>query len=152
MSALWITRLRDRGPRNIWRLFAVVLVPVGLCSCGTPTPPPGAEQSSHAVGANDPPWMVNRPVLPAPEADRINYDARTRTLTLYDLPENERWLVQLPGENAGRPVPPQHRLPDVNMAEVRVYYTRPGRRPSASVSVKQIQDVGGQHISLIERR
>jgi hypothetical protein len=130
---------------------AAVLIPVGLCSCGTPTPP-GAEPSPHAVGANDPAWIPHRGALPAPDADRINYDANTRTLTLYDLPRNERWLVQLPGESVGKPVPPQHRLPDVDMSEVHVYYTRPGQKPSASVSVKQIQDSGSTHISLMERK
>jgi hypothetical protein len=151
MNTLWMTRLSDRGPREKWMFVAAVLIPVGLCSCGTPTPP-GSEPSPHAVGANDPAWITHRPALPAPDTDRINYDANTRTLTLYDLPRNERWLVQLPGESIGRPVPPQHKLPDVDMAEVHVYYTRPGQRPSASVSVKQIQDSGSTHISLMEQK
>ena len=152
MNALRMTRLSDRGPRRTWMFLAVVLVPVGLTSCGTRTPPPGAEASPHAVGANDPPWIVNRPELPPPDADRISYDAKTRTLTLYELPRNDRWVVQMPGESVGRPVPPQHRLPDVDPAEVHVYYTRPGLKPSASVSVKQIQECGTSHVSFMERK
>jgi hypothetical protein len=132
-------------------LVAAALLPAGFAGCGTPTPP-GPEPSPHAVGANDPAWITNRPELPPPDADRINYDARTRTLTLYDLPRNERWLVQLPGESTGRPVPPQHRLPDVDMAEVFVYYARPGQKPSAPVTVKQIQESGNPHVSLAERK
>lgn len=150
MNTLRMTRLGVRQTVAL-ALAAAALVPVGFAGCGTPTPP-GPEPSPHAVGANDPAWMTNRPELPAPDADRINYDARTRTLTLYELPRNERWEVQLPGEGVGRPVPPQHRLPDVDMSEVYVYYTRPGRKPSAPISVKQIQESGGPHVSLAERK
>jgi hypothetical protein len=149
MSTLRTTRPAVRGLRG-WALAAAALMPVGFAGCGTPTPP-GAEPSPHAVGSNDPAWMTNRPELPAPDPDRINYDARTRTLTLYDLPRNERWEVQLPGQGA-RPVPPQHRLPDVDMSEVYVYYTRAGQKSSASVSVRQIQESGNAHVSLAERK
>ena len=113
--------------------------------------PPGPPPSPHAVGANDPAWMTNRPALPAPDVDRITYDAQTRTLVLYDLPGNDRWAVKLPGETAGHSVPPQHRIPDVDPADVVVYYTRPGFLPSVPVSVKQIQDSGGAHVSFAPR-
>ena len=149
MIALRTTR--PGGPRGRRGLIALAMLTVGLCSCGTPTPQ-AVEPSPHAVGSNDPAWIANRPELPPPDADRINYDARTRTLTLYELPHNQRWLVQLPGESVGRPVPPQHRLPDVDMAEVYVYYTRPGVKSSAPVSVKQIQQTGNPHVSLAERK
>jgi hypothetical protein len=123
------------------------VLPVGFCGCGTPTPP-GPPPDPHALGTYDPAWMVGRHELPPPDAERINYDARTRTLTLYDLPRNDRWEILLPGEGAGRPVPPQHRLPDVDMSEVYVYYTRPGVKSSASVTVKQILECGNSHVSL----
>jgi hypothetical protein len=93
----------------------------------------------------------NRPALPPPDTDRINYDERTRTLTLYDLHGNDRWEVRLPGETVGRLVPPQHRIPDVDLSEVMVYYVRPGVKPSAPVSVKQIQESGNMHVSLAPR-
>jgi len=150
MNALRMTRPNARWAHGAWVTVATVLLPVGFLGCGTATPP-GAEPSPHAVGSNDPAWITNRPELPPPDADRINYDARTRTLTLYNLPGNDRWLVQLPGESVGRPVPPQHRLPDVDTAEVLVYYTRPGLKPSAAISVKQIQDSGAPHVSLAGR-
>jgi hypothetical protein len=94
---------------------------------------------------------MSRPSLPPPATDRINYDARTRTLTFYELPGNDRWVVRLPGEPVGHQVTPQHRIPDVDLTEVMVYYTRPGMQPSAEVSVKQIQDSGGAHVSLAPR-
>ena len=58
-----------------------------------------------------------------------------------------RWIVRLPGEAAGQQVASRHRIPDVDIAEVMVYYTRPGQRPSVAVSVKQIQECGGMHVS-----
>jgi cholesterol transport system auxiliary component len=147
MTALWRTRPGERSPRRTWAHLTALLMPLGLFGCGSATPP-GPDPSPHAVGANDPAWITHRPGLPAPDADRINYDERTRTLTLYDLPGNDRWVVRLPGDGTGRQIGSQHRLPDVDMAEVMVYYTRPGLKPSAAVSVKQIQECGGAHISL----
>ncbi len=150
-----MTELRRTRPgaRSLHRarLLGVLLFSIGLIGCGAAAPP-GSDPSPHAVGANDPAWIVSRPALPPPDADRINYDERTRTLTFYDLPGNDRWLVQVPGERVGRPVGPQHRIPDVDLAEVLVYYARPGLRPSAPVSVKQIQECGGAHVSFAHPR
>jgi hypothetical protein len=140
-----MTALRRTGPVK-WTRVAVLVFPVGLFGCGAATPPVPSV-SPHAVGANDPAWVVIRPNLPAPDTDRINYDARTRTLTFYELPGNDRWLVRLPGEPVGRQVAPQHRIPDVDLKNVMVYYTRPGMRPSVAVSVQQIRDSGGDHVS-----
>jgi hypothetical protein len=97
---------------------------------------------------NDPAWVTCRPSLPPPDLDRINYDERTRTVTLYDLPGNDRWLVRLPGEEQGRQTGPRLRVPNTDLSEVYVYYVRPGMRPSIPVSVKQIRDSGGAHVSL----
>ncbi len=150
MSALrttWPTRCGLRA----CALVVAALMPLGVAGCGTPTPP-GPEPSPHAVGSNDPAWIVSRFELPPPDIDKINYDSRTRTLTLYDLPRNGRWEVQLPGEDVGRPVPPQHRLPDVDMGEVYVYYTQSGQKSSATVTVKQIQECSNPYVSLAERK
>lgn len=153
MTALRKTRPREcdareeRSPHRAWARLLVLLLAVGLCGCGTATPP-GPDPSPHAVGANDPAWIGNRPALPPPDTDRINYNERTRTLTLYDLPGNDRWVVRLPGEPAGRQIGSQYRIPDVDPAEVLVCYTRPGLRPSVAVSVRQIQECGGAHVSL----
>lgn len=140
MHKLRITRRAVRTARA----GATALL-VGLLGCGTPTSPGPQPQ---AVGTADPAWITNRPALPTPNLDRLSYDARTRTLTLYDLTGNDRWEVQLPGETVGRPVAGQHRLPDVDPARVYVYYTRPGVRPSVPVTVKQILDSGGVHVSM----
>ena len=145
MIALRRTRPGERSPRCV--RVAVLVFPFGLFGCGSATPP-GPSPSPQAVGSNDPAWIVNRPNLPAPDADRINYDGAPRTLTFYELSGNERWLVRLPGEAVGRLVPPQHRIiPDVDLKEVMVYYARPGMQPSVEVSVKQIQDSGGDQVS-----
>jgi hypothetical protein len=127
--------------------IAALVLPVGFYGCGAPTPP-GPPPDPHALGTYDPAWMPGRHELPPPDAERINYDTRTRTLTLYDLPRNDRWEVRLPGDAVGRPVPPQHRLPDVDMSEVYVYYTRPGVKSSSAVSVKTILESGNAHVSL----
>jgi cholesterol transport system auxiliary component len=146
MTELRRTRPGARPPHRTWARLLALLIPVGLFGCGSATPP-GSDPSPHAVGSNDPAWIVNRPALPPPDADRINYDERTHTLTLYDLPGNDRWVVRLPGEAVGHQVASRHRIPEVDIADVMVYYTRPGQRPSVAVSVKQIQECGGMHIS-----
>jgi cholesterol transport system auxiliary component len=154
MTALRITRFvpARRKPRGAWlRLAALCMLPVGLLGCGTPTPP-DATPPNAAVGSYDPPWMANRSNLPPPDTDRINYDANSRTLTLYDLPGNDRWMVRFRGDRSGRPMTPRHTLPgDVDPADVFVYYSRPGVRPSTPVTVKQILDNGNAHSSLALR-
>ena len=147
MTELRRTRPGERWPRRTWVPLVALLIPVGLFGCGSVTPP-GPDPSPHAVGSNDPAWIINRPALPPPDADRINYDERTRTLTLYELPGNDRWVVRLPGESAGHQIGSRHRIPNVDTAEVMVYYTRPGLKPSVAVSVKHIQECGGAHVSL----
>ena len=139
MTALGITRLR---------IAVLPLLSLALLGCGTATPP-GTEPSPHAaVGSNDPAWVTHRHSMPPPDTDRINYDEQTRMLTLYDLPGNDRWMMKRAGEDSGRFVTPQHRLPpDVDLSDVMVYYARPGVKPSSSVSVKQIRDTGHVHSS-----
>lgn len=141
----------SRGSCGQWvRMAAVGVLSVGLLGCGTP-PPPGLEPPPHAVGLYDPAWMPHRPELPPPQLDRINFDERTRTLSLYALPGNGRWMVQMPGEREGRLVLPQHRVPEADLAEVLVYYVQPGRKPSAPVTIKQIQESGSVHVSLMNQ-
>ncbi len=112
--------------------------------------PGGADAAPHAA-PRDPAWVTHRAELPPPDADRINFDDHTRTLALYDLPGNDRWMVQLPGGEA-RPAGPQQRVPiDADLAQVMVYYARPGMKPSAPVSVQQIRDCGHAHSSLAFR-
>ena len=147
MTTLRRTRPGERSLRRLWARLSALSLSVGLFGCGSATPP-GPALSPYAIGANDPAWITFRPALPPPDADRINYDERTRTLTFYDLPGNDRWLVRLPGEEVGCQVGWRYRLPDIDPADVLVYYVRPGAKPSSTVSVKQIQECGGAHISL----
>ncbi|QJW97628.1 hypothetical protein [Frigoriglobus tundricola] len=149
MTAPRYTRPNTRPLRRTCARVALFLLPIGFLGCGTATPP-GPPPSPHALGANDPAWIVNRGSLPPPDTDRINYDERTRTVTLYDLPGNDCWRIQLPGE-ASKLVAPQFRVPDADAAEVLVYYTRPGLRASTPVTVKQIQECGSTHVSFAGR-
>lgn len=126
----------------------VALLPLALLAsgCGR-TEPAGPEPSVHAVGANDPAWVVRFVAPPPPDADRMNYDEVTRTLTLYDLRDNECWHVKLPGDQTGRPVPSKHKLPNVDPSEVEVYYARANGKPSMPVTVRQVLDSGHAHVS-----
>jgi cholesterol transport system auxiliary component len=154
MTALWTTRPNHASPltRAAWVGFAVAL-PLGLLGCGAAAPPSGEQPPHPDVGTYDPAWVPNRPSLPPPSTDKIDYHEDTRTLTFYTLPGNDRWMVQLPGEGQGRPVGREHRLPaDVEPSEVSVYYVRPGLKPSSSVTVKQIIDSGKPHSSRVPPR
>lgn len=86
--------------------------------------------------------------MPAPDAERIVYDARDRSLTLYDLPNAARWVVQLPGAEKGASVGPVHRLPEgVDPEQTMVFYTRPNGKASNAVSLRQILDARDTHAS-----
>lgn len=142
---------RFRANRAAWgrraRIAMLATFPVALFGCGASVPPSGPS-APHAATPDDPAWVTHRPKLPPPDPDRINFDDRTRTLALYDLPGNDRWMVQLPGD-AARPATSQQRIPvDADLARVLVYYARPGMKPSAAVSVQQIRDCGPAHNSL----
>ncbi|MDY3559196.1 hypothetical protein R5W23_006414 [Gemmata sp. JC673] len=135
------------------RFAAVLALPLALTGCGAPTVPTGGQPPSSGVGTQDPPWVALRSQLPAPDADRITYDEQTGVLKLYDLPGNDRWMIQMPGEEAGRPSPAQQRIPaGTPLAHVCVYYVRPGMKPSAQISVKQIRETGLAHNSLAALR
>ncbi len=143
------TRVRGNWVRNA----LLAALPVVLFGCGTSAPSTPEPNPQSAVGTNSPAWVTNRPKLPPPDADRMTYDEQSRTLTLYTLPGNDRWMVQLPGEVAGRPVPATHRIPkDAEISKVMVYYARPGLKPSMPVSVQQIRDTGNAHSSLATLR
>jgi hypothetical protein len=150
MTALRITQptisCHTRGnPRAM-----VLLVVIGIFGCGTASPPSDdpSPTATSSPGANDPSWLSSRENLPAPDTDRIAYDAKTRVLSFTDLPGNDRWMVQLPDEPNGRPVVAQHRLPDgVDTNRTLVYYARPGSKVSAAVTVAQIAAGRAPHSS-----
>src|SRR5262249_4205756 len=132
MTALRTTRPADSRPlRSLRRVCLVSLAPPAAFGGGAAArpprhPPPAARPPPPTVGVNDPNWLTSRPFLPPPDTDRIDYDAQQRTLTFYELPGRDHWVVQLP-DDAPRPVGPTHRLPEgVDPAQIRVWYTRPG--------------------------
>jgi len=152
MTALRTTRPAVPRPARLRRRgWGVFLAAFGVFGCGTASPPPNdlAPTATATPGVNDPNWLTSREKLPAPDTDRIEYDARTRTLTFTDLPGRDRWMVQLPDEPRGRPVGPQHRLPEgVDTARTLVYYTRPGVKASEPVTVAAIEAGRAAHTSL----
>jgi hypothetical protein len=83
--------------------------------------------------------LTSREKLPPPDPDRIDYDSKNRILKLYDLQGQDRWMVQLPNEQFGRQVSPDHQLPEgVDTKHTLVYYVRPGVKVSTPVTVAEI--------------
>ena len=127
------------------------LAAFSLSGCGMTTPPTDDHQTSPSIspGADDPIWLTRHSSRPAPDTDRIEYNAQERLLTFHALPNGDRWMVQLPDEENGRLVGPVHRLPEgVDTRRTLVYYARPGARISAPVSVAQIEAGRAPHSSL----
>ena len=137
-----MTAHRTARPALARPLAIVCLAALAAAGCGTGEPPDAA-QPSPAVqdhGSSDPSWLTSRQELPPPNPDRLDYDPQERTLTLYDLPGPDRWMVQLPDEARGRAVGLHHRLPDgVDTRSTLVYYVRVGEKVSAPVSVADIE-------------
>lgn len=157
MTALRTTKpTKVRPIRAVPRLWVGFLVVFGLYGCGSTTPPAN-DPAPIAVttpmpGTNDPAWLTSREKLPPPDTDRIEYDAKKRTLTLYDLPTRDNWMVQLPEESVGRLVGPQHQLPEgMNTKRTLVYYARAGVKVSAPVTVAQIEAGRMAHTSIAIR-
>ena len=108
-------------------------IPLGVCALLAAVTGCGSEPRSSYTPA--------RAVLPAPDTERIVYDARDRSLVFYDLPNAARWVVQLPGRPTGSNVGPVHRLPEgVDPEQTLVFYTRPGGKVSNAVSLRQFLD------------
>jgi hypothetical protein len=79
-----------------------------------------------------------------PDLTRLGFDLSTRTLTLYELPEQSgRWMLASPAAPAGVPVEREYKFPpeaDLDLDRVTVYYTVANRRPSPTVSLREIID------------
>lgn len=141
MFALWRTNPTGTRPSaGLVRTGAGIVAALALYGCGAHTPPPSDPAAAVNPATAEPNWLTSREFLPAPDTDRIQYEAEIRTLYLYDLPARDYWMVQLPGEPAGRLVAPHHRLPEgVDIAKTFVYYARAGVKLSEPVSVAQIE-------------
>jgi hypothetical protein len=114
-----------------------LLAAVAFVGCGGPPPTDDAAR----------PTM--RP-LPPPVAERIDYNANTRTLTLYQLPPSSRWMVQT-STDVGAPevqAGSAHVLPhDADPDYTYVSYRRPTGQASSSVSVSDIIAARATHTS-----
>jgi hypothetical protein len=157
MSALRTTRTADPLFKHFSRIgFGLLLGVFGVCGCeNAPAPQStgGPASSATPLGANDPNWLTSRPLLPAPDIDHIEYNKDRRSLSFYDLPGGDRWMVQLPGEQTGRLVGPQHMLPEAtDNTRTFVYYVRPGVKSSAAVSVAEIESGRAPHTSFAVNR
>jgi hypothetical protein len=144
MSPLRISNpVEGTARRGLSRLGAGVIVAIGLYGCGASMSPPrdgGSGADDTVPGMNDPSWLTSREKLPPPDTDRLEYDSDKRTLFLYDLPNHEMWVVQLPDEPAGHLVGPQHKLPEgIDISRTLVYYARAGSKVSHPVTVAQIE-------------
>jgi hypothetical protein len=141
MTALWTTRLARLKPRRlVGRVFALAIA-LAVTGCGTAAPPADdlSPPATPSPGTGDPVWLSSRGSLPAPDTERIEYDAQERLLKFHNLPAGDRWMVQLPDEDDARFVGPFHRLPEgVDTTRTLVYYARPGAKVSAPVTVAQI--------------
>ena len=138
MTALWKTRSAVfRNPLAVLAVGFAGLLALGLFGRGEV---PSPDDQSGTVGVNDPAWLTSREQLPGPDPDRIEYDVERRTLNFYELSGQDRWLVQLPDEAAGKPVGPQHKLPEgVDLRRTLVSYARPGVKVSGAVTVAAIE-------------
>jgi hypothetical protein len=147
MTALRTTRsdpgvpARARGRWVALGLAAAVTAAAAGCSADGPAAGGGAVPVERlTAGAK----------LPAPEAEKIEYNADTRTLTFYDLPD-ARWVVHHPGDRFPVPAGPEHRLPrGADPDKTVVYYTRAGGHRSETVTLRQIQDGRGLHASNVK--
>lgn len=137
----------------------ILLLGVAGCSSGQPReagPAMTASPALTSIPSNEPmgPLVADRPEVgpkfPNPESDRIDYNATTRTLTLYDPPSESQWVVLLPGRKYPIPAGPSHRLPvGVDPDRTFVYLVKAGGRHSAAVSLRQIQDARETQASAI---
>ena len=87
--------------------------------------------------------------LPPPRAEWIDYSAKDRKLSLYQLRASGRWMVKRPDRDQAYPVGPEHVLPEgIDAGETYVYYVRPGGQTSRSITLAQIQAATREHLSI----
>lgn len=159
MKALRMTRSEtDRRPARLagqgLAVSLVAVLGIGSLLLGVF----GCNRDSRELGegegvAVDPPSQVSeRPQLvnlPAPRPEWIEYSAKDRKLTFYQLRSSGRWMLKRSDREKAYPVGAEHVLPDgLNAAETFVYYTRPGGQTSRVVSLAQIQSSTREHVSI----
>lgn len=149
MTTLRMTRaLLDRGRDLRAAALAGCVVLAGVSGCGRndPRPPddPAPSPATPAEVTQRDRGDKGAAKLAPPATDQIEYDKTSRTLTLYELPESARWMVQVPGAPAS-PAAGKHRLPPgVDPDRTIVFYAAPGGQPSSPVSLRQIERAQGK--------
>ena len=149
MTVLRTTRPDTDRPAPLWgRWVGCALAAVGcaaLAGCGS-------GEGGAATGEGGQPRPVEQltspPRPPAPDLDRIEYDASTGTLTFYELPDSGRWMIQRPGDPYPFPAGPEHRVPaGMDPNHVHIGYARPGGQQSRTITLRAIQEGRTIHTS-----
>jgi hypothetical protein len=108
-----------------------------------PTAPAPARQGQEFV-------LATAPQPQKPDLTRLGFDPSTRTLTLYELPDRSaRWMLASPDAPTGVPVDREYNFPpevDLDLDRVSVFYTVPNRRPSPTVSLREIVDARNSRV------
>ena len=77
-----------------------------------------------------------------PDLDRLGFDPGNRKLTLYPLTDRSaRWMLATPTAPTGVPVDREYEFPSelaLDLDRVAVFYTVANRRPSPTVSLREI--------------
>jgi hypothetical protein len=143
MTALRTTRpdtdRRPARPRGRWVVCALAAVScAALAGCGSGEAGAASGEGGHARPVEQ---LAAGPRLPAPDPDRIAYDASTGTITFYELPDSGRWMVQRPGDPHPVPTGPELRLPPgTDPWHVHISYVRPGGQQSRTIPLRKIQE------------
>src|SRR5690242_2712357 len=123
----------------------------GMAATGCDAQPRGTATEVHtaptaATPARPGPEFVLAPAPQPqkPDLTRLGFDPSSRTLTLYELPDRSaRWMLVSPAAPAGVPVDREYKFPpevDLDLDQTTVFYTVPNRRPSPTVSLREIID------------
>jgi hypothetical protein len=106
-------------------------------------------ESPHPTPDHLPPATLAQ--APKPDLGRLAYDPSLRKLTLYDLPApSARWMIVVPPSTAAVPVVEgEYEFPammNFDPGQVTVFYTMPNRRPSPSVTLREIADAASARV------
>jgi hypothetical protein len=135
--------------RQGFRLFVATAAGLAACGCdaqpraGTPDSRTASTETSTVRPGSE---FALAPALQPqkPDLSRLEFELSTRKLTLYDLPDRaSRWMLASPDAPGGVPVDREFQFPpevDLDLDQIAVYYTVPNRRPSPSVSLREILD------------
>lgn len=136
-------------------LVAVAVWWAGGCDTSQRQP---ADTSPSSIVSPDSPHPTPDPIPPAtlaqapkPDLGRLAYDPSQRKLTLYALPTpSARWMILVPPATAAVPVvDSEYEFPAMmsfDPNQVTVFYTVPNRRPSPSVTLREIVDAASARV------